>query len=89
MDEQNLVLNKIASLTIKLTNKKNYFERKAYTLLDILGDFGGFNDAIVFLVSSVMGIYSAKMYAAQISAELSSRLDLDDEKMGKLRDKLS
>ena len=58
-------------------------------MLDILGDFGGFNDAIVFLVSSVMGFYSARMYAAQITAELSSRLDLDDEKMGKLRDKLS
>lgn len=49
---------------ITLSNNKNYYERKAYTLLDVLGDFGGFNDAIVFLIHSFMGVYSAKMFAA-------------------------
>lgn len=76
-------------MNFKLTPDKNFYERTAYTLLDVLGDFGGFNDAIVFLISSVMGIYSAKMYAAQISSELSSRHDRDDKKVRKVRDKLS
>ena len=55
---------------ITLTNNKNYYERKAYTLLGVLGDFGGFNDAIVFLISSFIGVYSEKMYNAKITAEL-------------------
>ena len=77
----NIELNnkQIFEMKFSLTTEKNFYERTAYTLLDVLGDFGGFNDAIVFLISSVMGIYSAKMYAAQISAELSSRYALDDK----------
>ena len=51
-------------MKISLTNEKNFYERTAYTLLDALGDFGGFNDAIVFFVSLFMSFYSAKMYAA-------------------------
>ena len=50
--------------SIFLTNNKNVYKRTAYTILGVLGDFGGFNDAIVFLISLFMGSYSAKMYAA-------------------------
>ena len=48
----------------------NLYKRQAYTFLTLLGDFGGFNDAIVFLISIFMSSYSAKMYAAQITSEL-------------------
>ena len=36
-----------------------YYERKAYTFMDLLGDFGGFNDAIIFIVSTIFAGYSA------------------------------
>ena len=36
--------------------------RKSYTLFDLLGDFGGFNDAIYFLISLPMSLYSASMF---------------------------
>ena len=41
--------------------------RKAYTLLDLLGDFGGFNDAILFLFSLPMGFYASSMYSLDIA----------------------
>ena len=41
--------------------------RKAYTLFDLLGDFGGFNDAIYFLLSLPMSFYSASMFNRFIS----------------------
>ena len=44
-----------------------YYERRAYTLMDLLGDFGGFNDAIIFIVSTVLAGYSARMYEANIA----------------------
>ena len=60
----------VAGFIIEMSQKKNFYTRNAYTLLSLLGDFGGFNDAIVFLISILMSSYSAKMYAAQITAEL-------------------
>lgn len=77
---------------ILLTNNKNYYERQAYTFLGALGDFGGFNDAIVFLISSFMGVYSAKMYVAQIAAEtpvFKKRSKASQESVSRLRDKMS
>ena len=53
-----------------MSNKKNFYSRSAYTFLTLLGDFGGFNDAIVYLISIFMSVYSAKMYAAHITSEL-------------------
>ena len=40
------------------TSKKEYV-REAYTFLTLLGDFGGFNDALVMLVGILSSFYSA------------------------------
>ena len=53
-----------------MNNKKKIYERKAYTLMNLLGDFGGFNDAIIFLVGSVLAFYASSMFAASISSEI-------------------
>ena len=50
------------SAIIKMSTNKTYSERRAYTFLDLLGDFGGFNDAIIFIVSTIFASYSAAMY---------------------------
>ena len=38
--------------------------------MDLLGDFGGFNDAIIFIVSTIFAGYSARMYEATIATTL-------------------
>ena len=38
--------------------------------MDLLGDFGGFNDAIIFIISTVFAGYSARMYEANIATSL-------------------
>ena len=48
-------------------------KREAYTFLDLLGDFGGFNDAVYFLLSLPMGIYSAAMYERHIASFFKQR----------------
>ena len=60
---------------ITLSNNKQYYERSAYTILTLLGDFGGFNDAIIFLISSFVSTYSTRMYLAEISSELATEAD--------------
>ena len=50
-----------------MSNNKSYSERRAYTFLNLLGDFGGFNDAIIFIVSTIFASYSASMYEASVA----------------------
>ena len=38
--------------------------------MDLLGDFGGFNDAIIFIVCTLFTGYSARMYEATIATTL-------------------
>ena len=49
---------------------KNVFQREAYTILGLLGDFGGFADALVLIVGLVGSFYSGRMFTAAISEEL-------------------
>ena len=46
------------------------FEREVYTFMAVLGDFGGFNDGIVFIPAILMSIYSNKMYLMSLFALL-------------------
>ena len=48
-------------------NNKSVFKREAYTILSLLGDFGGFADALALLIGLNAFHYSAKMYTAAIS----------------------
>ena len=51
------------SLKIDLGTNSVIQKRQAYTFFDLLGDFGGFNDAIIFLLSLPMSLYSSAMYS--------------------------
>ena len=46
----------------RLSDSKKFETRQAYTLLELLGDFGGFNDAIYFLISFPMSFYTSSMF---------------------------
>ena len=56
------------SVGIRLSSNKKVEKRQAYTILDLLGDFGGFNDAVYFLLSIPMSIYSSSMYSKHIAS---------------------
>ena len=55
---------------LKMGNNKSIYKREAYTILSLLGDFGGFTDALVLLVGTFTSFYSAKMFNAAIASEL-------------------
>ena len=54
---------------IELSNKKYSYFRRAYTFLDLLGDFGGFNDAVLMILGVFMKYYSETLFKAAISTE--------------------
>ena len=54
---------------VELGNKKYSYMRRAYTFLDLLGDFGGFNDAVLMILSLFMKYYSESVYKTAISHE--------------------
>ena len=43
----------------ELSTTKKVYERQAYNILELFGDFGGFNDAMITLVGLVSSFYSA------------------------------
>ena len=53
-----------------LSDIKKTFEREVYSFMALLGDFGGFNDGIVFIPAILMSIYSNKMYLMSLFALL-------------------
>ena len=38
--------------------------------MDLLSDFGGFNDALFFIVSTLISAFSARMYESSLSSEI-------------------
>ena len=58
------------SINIQLSDKKRQFERTVYSVIDLLGDAGGFYGAIVSVFSSIVSWYSTRMYQASISNEM-------------------
>ena len=47
------------SLKVHLSNTMYIHERKSDTILNVLGDIGGFNDAILLIVGPLMLYYSS------------------------------
>ena len=44
--------------------------RTAYTLFDLLSDFGGFSDGIIMIFAPIITVYSARMFQGEISKEI-------------------
>ena len=51
-------------------DNKSVYRREAYSALSLLGDFGGFADALTLIFGLSASIYSAKMFNAAISEEI-------------------
>ena len=61
--------------TFSLSKIQKSFSRKAYTFMELVGDVGGFNSAVVILPKIFMSFYSAKVYEKSISSQIPVRDD--------------
>ena len=44
------------------------YERSRYTFVDLLADFGGFNDGLLLLAHVLTGGYAASMFAGSLAS---------------------
>ena len=51
-------------------DNKSIYKREAYTALSLLGDFGGFSDALALIFGIFVSIYRTKMFNATIAEEI-------------------
>ena len=61
--------------------------------MNLLGDFGGFNDAIIMIIGFVMSYYSARMFFADIAtgASYATKMKAGEthDQISNLKDKIS
>ena len=57
-------------MELRLDDSKVNYERQAYSFFQLLGDFGGFNDALIFLVGNFTALYGSRMFSASIASTL-------------------
>ena len=48
--------------SFKMSDKKVTYSRRSYSMLDLLGDIGGFNGSIEMILGFVMSYYAELMY---------------------------
>ena len=58
---------------IELSEKQLVMSRTFYSFFQLISDIGGFNGAIIILPAFLMGIYSSKMYEAELTKEVPVR----------------
>ena len=58
------------SANIVLSDKFWNIERQRYSMMNVLGDFGGFNDGLVIFPSALMGIYSSYFFTRMVAKEV-------------------
>ena len=47
--------------------------RKAYTFFDLISDFGGFNEAMLLVFGTLMGLYSSHAYKVETTKNFKVR----------------
>ena len=55
---------------LAMGQNKSVFKREAYTILGLLGDFGGFTDAVILIFGIFGSFYSRSMFTGAIAQEL-------------------
>ena len=79
----------LSHVTLVLSDNKYFSERKAYKFFTLLGDFGGFNSAIIIFPIFLLSRYNSYMYNAAIMTEIPIRkLQKKKQETSLLRQKL-
>ena len=58
-----------ASMTIMLSDTRYKYTRSKYTFFQLLGDFGGFNGAIIMLPTVLVSFYTQRMFNAAVARD--------------------
>ena len=58
------------SASFDLSDKFWNLERKRYSAMSLLGDFGGFNDGILLIPTAIMGYYSSYFFNRKVAEEV-------------------
>ena len=69
-----------SQLTIQLSDTRNFYARSKYTLFILLGDFGGFNGAIVMLPSFLISFYAPISFSRSLISKTPTRKPLGQNK---------
>ena len=59
---------RLASISFKLSETRHDYERSRYTFVDLLADFGGFNDGLLLVAHVLTGGYAASMFAGSLAS---------------------
>ena len=54
--------NTLWRVSIRISSKKAIWIRKVYQVLDMLGDIGGFSDALFMIAEAFMGYYAPALF---------------------------
>ena len=71
-----------------MSKNKSIYKREAYTILSLLGDFGGFTDALALIIGLFTSYYSSKMFTAAIATELPYSRSSHSQSRQLLKDKI-
>ena len=58
------------SVDIVLSDKFWNIERQRYSAMNLLGDFGGFNDGLMIFPSAIMGVYGSYFFTRMVAKEV-------------------
>ena len=64
---------KSIKMIFSLVQTQYQYERRSYTFVQLLADFGGFNDGLFLLTSSFMVVYSRSMFEGNFSEQFPVR----------------
>lgn len=56
-------------IIITMANKITHYERKVYSILDVISDVGGFNQIVIMLFGFLFKMYSNKLYEFESVSE--------------------
>lgn len=72
-------------MILVLSGIKKTYEREVYTIMELLSDFGGFNDGIILIPAVLMHFYSQKMYIQHLFGLLPIKKESDPDSGEKIK----
>ena len=63
-------VSSIFTMRVRLSRYEQFFKRKAYTLLDMIGDIGALYDGLIYLVAFFVSTYNNSHFLSSIMESL-------------------
>ena len=82
-DDNHVEEDYYVSLFLRYDRNYESYERKIYSVLDLLGDIGGLNEALFFIGFCFIGIFQKRMLTSAIMSNVYQNQKLDQPKLKK------